>query len=474
MGRMTFSSLCRKACPSWLRIAWHRLDSSAAGRRFARGVLWTVAGAAVSRGLLLVGYLVLARLLGRVPFGAFGIVQSTINLFSVFTGYGLGWTSAKYVAQFRRTDASRAGRILGLSSVVAQGTGAVAAIGLCLSAPWLAEKALAAPDLVGELRIGALVLFLTALNGSQVGALTGLEAFPALARVNCLAGVSAVVLLVAGTLLGGLQGALWGSAASALVSFLVARRALGKEGRSQGVQSTVAGCLREWPVLWTFSLPVVLAGALVVPVGWACNAILVNQPNGYGEMGIVSAATQWQTAILFLPQTLATITLPLLANLHGEGDVRGYRKLLGWNLLLNGGITLLAGGAVAALSPFILAAYGEGFEQGWAVLALLAAAAVLVALNDVVGQAIASAGTMWWGCAFNALRAAALLAGTAVFVPRGGAFGLAVATLVSWGLHSCWQAGYAAAVVRARERDAAAKPAAEHVGGKLPGSVGVV
>ncbi len=472
---MTFSSLCRTACPGWLATGWRRLESSAVGRRFARGAFWTVAGAAVSRGLLLVGYLVVARLLGRAPFGAFGIVQSTIDLFSVFTGYGLGWTSAKYVAQFRRTDADRAGRILGLSSVVALGSGAAAALVLCVSAPWLADKALAAPELVAELRIGALVLFLTALNGSQVGALTGLEAFPALARVNCLAGIGGVALLIAGTLLGGLQGALWGSAASALASFLLARRALGQEGRRQGVQSTVAGCLREWPVLWTFSLPVLLAGALVVPVSWACNAILVHQPNGLGEMGIFSAATQWQRAILFLPQTLATISLPLLANLHGEGDVRGYRKLLGWNLLLNGGITLVVGGAVAALSVFIMAAYGPEFEQGWPVLALLAGAAVLVAVNDVVGQAIASAGTMWWGCAFNALRGAALLAGTAVLVPRGGALGLALATLISWGLHSCWQAGYAAAVVRAREREAVAKPVAgDNAGGELPGSFGVV
>ena len=100
-------------------------------------------------------------------------------------------TATKYIAEFRHSDALRAGRIMALSGVVAVVTGTVGALTLVLLAPWLAENMLAAPHLVGELRIAALLLFLTALNEAQTGALSGLEAFRAIARFNILSGIAA-------------------------------------------------------------------------------------------------------------------------------------------------------------------------------------------------------------------------------------------------------------------------------------------
>jgi len=45
--------------------------------------------------------------------------------------------------------------------------------------------------------------------------------------------------------------------------------------------------------------------------------------------------------------------------------------------------------------PQIMRLYGRGFQQGWLVLILSAATAVISCINGIVGTAILSAGSVW-------------------------------------------------------------------------------
>ena len=51
------------------------------------------------------------------------MIQSTVGMFGVFAGFGLGLTATKHVAEFRQSDPDRAGRIIGLSGLFAIGPG---------------------------------------------------------------------------------------------------------------------------------------------------------------------------------------------------------------------------------------------------------------------------------------------------------------------------------------------------------------
>ena len=81
--------------PETLRPFWHRLRSSPLGNRLARGTFWTVTGAVISRLLGLLGFIILARILGKVPFGELGTIQATVGLFGSFAGLGIGITATK-------------------------------------------------------------------------------------------------------------------------------------------------------------------------------------------------------------------------------------------------------------------------------------------------------------------------------------------------------------------------------------------
>jgi O-antigen/teichoic acid export membrane protein len=440
---MSLASIISPYLPIPTLTLLKRVKASPLGYRLAHGAFWSMAGAVISRGLMLLASVFVARILGSHVYGEYGIIRSTVNMFLVFAGFGLGLTATKHVAEFRESDPDRAGRIIAISSLFAMFTGLVVLVLLLLFADVLAAKILNAPYLAGLLRIGGIILFINALNGAQTGALAGFEAFKTIAYVNLGVGLTSFPLLIGGAYWGGLEGAVWALGINTGINWLLNHFALRKQIKHYEIPYTFKHCTREWPILWRFSLPAALSGIMVSPVLWACNAFLVNQPSGYEQMGIFDAAHQWRMAILFVPVTVSQIVLPMLANLNDHGNNNEYKKVLRYNLLINTVAASTATLVICLCSPWIMASYGKGFEHSGWVLTILAFSSVLMAINSVVGQAIASKGKMWVGLLFNGLWGLALLAIGLLLMRQGyGALGLAMANLIAYLLHSIWQSIY--------------------------------
>jgi O-antigen/teichoic acid export membrane protein len=396
----------------------------------------------IAQGTSLAASVITARLLGLEQFGQYGMIQSTVGMLGIFAGLGLGLTATKYVAEFRTRDPERAGRIIALGCAVAIVSGGLLTLGLLAYAPLLAAKTLNAPELADELRIASVLLFLNALNGAQTGALAGFEAFRAIARINILRGLIAFPVTVVAVLLWRLPGAIWALAVTAAVACVLSQVSLRRQCTALGIRTRLSTGWAERRVLWTFSTPAFLSGALVGPVTWAANTMLVNQQGGYAEMGMYSAANQWRYAISFIPGVLAQFALPLLSNLNGERDNPRYSRALRWNLMLTAAAATAVAAPVALAAPYIMRLYGNGFQQGSLVLTISAATAVIGSVNGVVGTAILSAGSVWVGFAFNGMWAAVLLAGCYRFIPTNLALGLAGSMLGAYVAHTLWQAVY--------------------------------
>jgi len=72
-----------------LRQALRAQLRSDAQRRFARGALWTLAGVATSRAVMLLVSVVTARLLGGEGFGQLGMVRASVAMMTALAGFGL-------------------------------------------------------------------------------------------------------------------------------------------------------------------------------------------------------------------------------------------------------------------------------------------------------------------------------------------------------------------------------------------------
>jgi O-antigen/teichoic acid export membrane protein len=421
----------------WAASKEHELLPTASLRhRFKTGAFWSLAGGIFSRGSALLASIGCARILGIRGFGELGMIQSTLGTFGIFAGLGLGLTATKYVAEFRKNDSPRVGRILALSSVMALISGALMAGSMILAAPFLSIHFLGNSSLQVPLAIGSGLVLFGALNGAQSGALTGLEAFQAITLVNLWVGVSTFLFVMGGAWYWGLRGAVWGLIGASAVNWLLNNMAIRRECAQAEIKYHFSNCAKEWRILYRFTLPAFLASIIVGPAIWICNALLVNQPNGYAQMGLYTAADKWRLMILFVPTSVVGMALPMLANLHGINDSANYNKVFNANVLLNLGLTILPVAVISGFATLILSTYGASYRSAWPILVILAVSSIPEALNNIFGYAMISQGMVWRRLAFDAALAGALVGFSIWLIPHWGAVGLASAYCLAFALTS--------------------------------------
>jgi O-antigen/teichoic acid export membrane protein len=420
-------------------------------RRLAGGMFWTTIGSLVGQGIVAIGSVILARILGKEGFGRYGILQSTIGMFSVFAGLSMGYVASKHVAESVVTDQEKTGRVVGLSLLVAGLAGLLVTAGLMVAAEPFARRFLGGDDLAGPLRIAAPILLFGAVTGVLRGVLAGLEEFRAQNLLVTAMAVVTVCLTTLGAWLAGLAGAMWGSMIGTALTLLglivIYRRSLGRAGIPVYFHST----WQERRVLWTLAIPALLSGIMVAPVVWVTNAILVNSAGGYGEMGLFNAANQWRTILMYIPTIVLTPLLPIMTQLHATGQYQQLRRVLVRTVGLSvGAVGCLALG-FSLFARQIMHLYGSGFEAGTDVFYLIMIVSILLSAGMVVGGLLSSTGAMWTGFLFNSVWAAAMIGTALVAVPRHGAFGLALAYAISYTIHTAIQFTYFWVYVRKRE-----------------------
>lgn len=428
---MTIKSAVLRSVPAPFLPIVQRIQASPFGYRLAKGAFWSLAGTVVSRGLALLSWIWIARLLGRTDFGKVGMIQNTVGLFGSFAGLGLGLTATRYVSEFRGKYPERAGRIIAFSGLMATATGLAASIALYALAPWLAGSMLKAPELAPMLRIGVGVLFFGTLNGAQTGALSGFEAFRTIAAINLACGVSAVPLMLGGAWLDGVRGVVTGLSISMAVNWLLNHLALRKEAAAAGIPLLFAKCWEERTVLWSFSVPVVLNGLMVAPVSWICLKMLADRPGGYGEIGLYTSAIQWQTALGFLPALLAQVLLPMLSDSHSNEDPAVARQALMRGLLVFMAVILLPAAALFAASPWITGLYGGDFHMPVRLFVAILGFATLSNIGTALYTCLLSRNRAWYGFLGNSICGVCVVL-SFYYLQKWGAFGLALANVVSY------------------------------------------
>jgi len=304
----------------------------------------------------------------------------------------------------------------------------------------LATRTLAAAHLAPALRLSSGLVLFGAVQGAYMGALSGFEAFRSVAWVNCISGVMALPVTVFGCALGGLQGAIWGLIFQLAASCVFAHSALMKELRKAGINLKFSIGLQDIRLLWTFTLPAFLSTILATPAGWFCRTLLVNQKEGYAQAALVSAANQWVNLVTFLPWMLGGVLVPMFASLYARKRYSEMKKLLGYNLLFNAGVSLALIVPLAIFSKQILALYGPSFCEGSLLFVIAVATALFGGLNSLLSRSLQSANKAWVDLASNAIWALAVLAGGCLLIPNHKGTGLVIAQGIAALVLGVWQA----------------------------------
>lgn len=402
--------------------------------RYARGVFWNALGTLFAQGSVFLTAILLARLLGKEVFGELGMIQSTLLTLTSIAQVSTGLTATKYVAEFRDADKARAGRVLGLCSVLTLATGVVATALLLISAPWVAEHMLAAPHLALSLAISAAFVLFSVMNGYQIGALAGLESYKSISVYGALLGAAHLALCGLGAVLWGLHGALTGLAVSALLRWGVYGLVLRREIKKQGITMKRQEGFKERGILYRFALPAALSGLTAMPAIWFGNVLLVRQVEGYSEMGLYTAVNNIRALMLMMPVLLNNVGTAVLNNKFGNKNEVGYWGLYSANIKMSGLLAFAGAVVMILLGDVIPVWYGmRPTDSSLNLIVILSAALVFEALAVSCYQLIQTKRKMWTSFFLVSLPRDLSMIGVAiVFIPIWGASGLGAAYASGW------------------------------------------
>lgn len=422
--------------------------SSDLNKKIFNHSFWILSGSILSKLALLVATILMTKYLGKREYGEFGIIKSTLLMFAMFAGMELGITATKYISQYRTSDKDKVQKIVGLSTFFAVSVSIAIGTLVYIFAKEIAVM-INAPGLETEIKISSFILFFSSINGIQNGILAGLEKFRQLSLNNAVAGVASSLAMVLAARYLSLQAVVIAFGLNYLFLFILNLWTLKSEFYTQfSVNIFRKDNFQEYEVLWKFSFPAILAGIMVGPVTWVCNYFLIQEYGGYEQMADFDIANQWRSTILFIPSALSQIALPLLS--QSVGSKSDYRNIFNTNLKLNLIISFGIAVILILVSPLIVNLYSESYKDALIPLVLMFITTAFIAVNNVIGQAIASQGKMWLGLFVNVIWAGTLIGTSVIFVSqlKWGAAGLALAYLLSYALHTLIQFVYIKKIIR--------------------------
>lgn len=296
----------------------NKILSSSFIKKLLFGTFWMTFGTLISRGLFALASIVLARILTVDEFGEFGMVKSTIDNFLIFASMGIGLTTTKYISELKDNDKKAASSVLGASISIVLILSTLIALLISVFSEKIASDILGNTNLQIPLIIGSFTLIFIALNGTQMGALLGFQAYKKNSTSNIFQGLFLFLGLIIGGYLGGVKGALIGNLIAIAMVSIVLQILLRQESKMQEIGLNLENWKYNVKKIYKFAIPASLSTIIVAPTIWFLNTLLVNQPNGYKELGLYSAVIIFSTAIQMFNGAISSVLLPMFLSKSEE------------------------------------------------------------------------------------------------------------------------------------------------------------
>jgi O-antigen/teichoic acid export membrane protein len=405
-------------------------------KSISKGTAWSAIAAGTAQLSMLGAVLIISMHVQNSILGEFLFLQTTVTSLGLLIGQGLGTSTVRNIATFESKDAQRLHNILALNKFTTIATGAGAAIILAILAEAIAVNLVKQPNLINPLRIASIAVFFLAIDSHYKNILIGRRNIREYASSTITGALVSAILSAVLTINYGITGAAYAlflsSAIQAIISLTISR-AIHPTGHTinRAVPHT------EWRTLVEFALPSFLAMTMVMPVHWITQTMLAATPKGFAEVALLAIAMQWYNAIVFIPQATGKVITPILTRFASEGRSNQTKSVLFTTIASTAAFAVPIAAGVALLSPAILSVYGIIDEKGALVLSTAAAAAVISAIQNPIGNMIVAQSKIWHGFAMNAAWAIVFLM-SAYELLEDGALGVIRSLLVAYVIHLLW------------------------------------
>lgn len=315
---------------------------------------WALLGSALGKGLALMAGIAIARFMGKDVYGEYGMIKNTLVMIAIFSTFGLGYTATKFIADCTTNDKSRVYSIHYIATIITLIASGIIALLVCVFAIPLSLY-LEAPHLSGILRWAAVAIIFNAINTTQIGELSGFNAYKIIAFNNTITGIFTFIVSIILTYYNGLIGAVVALVLTNMFNCALNYYSLRKLLLT--FQKKIEfNKLRE---VISFSLPIALQESLYAITHWVSTIIIVKL-SGYGDLGVLSVVSQWSVLLLFVPGALRNVAL---SHLSGSLSNDKYHNVILKRLLfINFISTFVPFLIIGILSKWICSWYGESYN----------------------------------------------------------------------------------------------------------------
>jgi O-antigen/teichoic acid export membrane protein len=414
----------------------NRTDNSATrGRRiageesFASGYLWTFGSTALPLVSAFVVSMIIARTMGPRVTGLINLTMAVATIFLIAAKVGVDGAGSRLVSEYAVSapelirPLTRSAFLLRLSFTLPV---SVAAFFL---APALAAF-YSDPGLEPLFRLGGLVIISVSFNELAALILLGLKKFGALFSMRAVMLVMRIGLVAAAAVLAlGASGVIWayivttGVTGAAVFVYLFMR---GHEGASPDQ-------LRQMRSrLWRLSMTLAVSGASVT-IYSLLDKVMLGYFRSAEDVGIYSMARNLLETSLFPMFALVMTLRPALAGAWASGDRIRCSDLINRSIMASFAFSACVATVFACLArPLVTGLFSEQFAESAVILVLFLPLLVMRSVGSVILPALIAADRSGTYATLTVVGAVLNFMLNALLIPRWGAEGAVVSTLISY------------------------------------------
>ena len=351
---------------------------------------WAVLGSFISKGMIFIGTLIIARMLYSETYGEYGAIIGLVTSISIFSTIGLVQTSTKFISEIGLNNPLILSQVARKILIVTFKISFVFSILMFCFSKYISLYILNSTSLIFALKIISFWVVFNALTIVQIGILAGVKAYKSMAKINVFVGVFGFLTMVSLTYFYGLNGALTSLLATQIINCLFNFRIIKEYFPDIHKKHTLDVVLRRDLIKFTF--PIAMQDSLFSLVTWMLTIIFLKLSN-YNELGLYSASLQWSAVILLIPGILRNVILSHLS--ENSKNESSFNKILKNTLLLNFVATLLPLIIIYISMPLLLKFYGQSFYGLESVLKISLFSTLFVSCTTVFSQVFLAKGKNW-------------------------------------------------------------------------------
>lgn len=371
--------------------------------RIIKALVFGAGGAIISKGILMIFNIIIARITTSSQYGIYSIINNTVQTFTIFAGAGLGATLSRYVALYREKNKQMAGIMIKTLVIFNLITSIIVAILIYIFSGKLSNLISQSVNISNYLKLTSIIILFTSLSLVFQNILQGFEKYNKIALYQL---ISNIIMLITGTILtiklkttGAVLSLLILNVATCIFFYVMTKRTLNESQikLSFEINDAVKKSIKN------VALPAFLASIFVVPIIWITNSMFT-KVNGYSEFAAFSVCLQWFTILNYIPQQFGQVK-PIYTQLYDNKNIQEFKKVTKKMIIFSMLFSFLAAIILVIVSTFILKTYGNYYLNYKVAFIIMLITSVIYSIQSQFGSIFYAIGKIWMSFILNVLWA---------------------------------------------------------------------